>query len=428
MKQFLFILSFLSLLANVNAADYVITSVGASSDSTMLNTSAIQSAIDKASEEGGGTIVIPKGVYLSGALFFKPNTKLKLEEGAVLKGSDNIADYPLIPSRMEGQSIYYYAALVNAYRVDSFSISGPGMINGNGLNYWKYFWACRDSVALIKKTLTNLEVHRPRLLFIWNCNNVKISNVKLCNSGFWTTHLYQCTDVLIDGCDIRSPFKPVKAPSTDGIDIDVCKGVTVRNCYISVNDDAVCVKGGKGWNAHNLRENGIVEDILVENCTFGDSHGVLTLGSECIHAKNIILRNCKVDCDVPLLRLKMRPDTYQVYENITVENVTGSCRSIIEMKPWKQFFTLEGSNAKPFGIVRNITVSNINVKCGVVAELAGNPMDQVSKIQFNNVTATASEPTIKSNYKGIKLKNVIINGSPLVMKKENVKLKEHTFD
>jgi len=428
MKKLFLALCVLSVFLSAHAADYVITNLGAATDSTKLNTTIIQAAIDKASYEGGGTVVIPKGVYLSGALFFKPKTKLRLEEGAVLKGSDNIGDYPLIPSRMEGQSIYYYAALVNAYRVDSFGISGPGTINGNGLKYWKYFWACRDSAALIKKTLTNLEVHRPRLLFIWNCNNVKISNVKLHNSGFWTTHLYQCTDVLIDGCDIRSPFRPVKAPSTDGIDIDVCKGVTVRNCYISVNDDAVCIKGGKGWNAQNLRENGIVEDILVENCTFGESHGVLTLGSECIHAKNIVLRNCKVDCDVPLLRLKMRPDTYQVYENITVENVTGNCRSIIEMKPWKQFFTLEGSNAKPFAIVKNITVSNINVKCSVVAELAGNPMDQVSKVQFNNVTATAVDPTIKTNYKGIKLKNVIVNGSPLDMKRKNVVLKEHSFD
>ena len=179
---------------------------------------------------------------------------------------------------------------------------------------------------------------------------------------------------------------------------------------------------------HKRSENGIVEDILVENCTFGDSHGVLTLGSECIHAKNIVLRNCKVDCDVPLLRLKMRPDTYQVYEDITVENVTGRCRSIIEMKPWKQFFTLEGSNTKPFGIVRNISVSNLNIKCSVVAELAGNPMDQVSKIQINNVTATATEPTIKSNYNDIKLEKVIVNGSPLEYKSNNVKLKEQTYD
>lgn len=428
MKRAILMLCVLASVLSAKPADYVITEHGASTDSTKLNTAVIQSVIDMASDKGGGTIVIPKGVYLSGALFFKPNTKLKLMEGAELKGSDNINDYPLIPSRMEGRSIYYYAALVNAYFVDSFQISGPGTIDGNGLKYWKYFWAVRDSMSHIGKSATNLEVHRPRMLFIWGCNNVKIENVKLHNSGFWTTHLYECNNVLIDGCDIRSPFKPVKAPSTDGVDIDVCKGVTVRNCFISVNDDAVCLKGGKGWNAQDLRENGIVEDILVENCTFGDSHGVLTLGSECIHAKNIVLRNCKVDCDVPLLRLKMRPDTYQIYENITIENVTGRCRSIIEMKPWTQFFTLEGSNAKPFAIVRNITVKNIDVKCSVVAEMAGNPMDQVSNILFENINTTAKDPTIKSNYEGIKLKNVIVNGSPLVLKKESVKLKENTYN
>jgi len=428
MKRIFLLFSVLGAFLSATSADYLITDYGVNGDSTQLNTTAIQSVIDKAESNGGGTIVFPKGVYLSGALFFKPNTKLRLEEGAVLKGSDNIADYPLIPSRMEGRSIYYYAALVNAYHVENFGISGPGTINGNGYKYWDAFWAARDSMKLIGKSVTNLEVHRPRLLFIWGCNNVNISNVKLCNSGFWTTHLYQCNDVLIEGCDIRSPFKPVKAPSTDGIDIDVCKRVTVRNCYISVNDDAVCIKGGKGFDAHLRSENGIVEDILVEGCTFGDSHGVLTLGSECIHAKNIVLRNCKVDCDVPLLRMKMRPDTYQIYENISIENVTGRCRSIIEMKPWTQFFTLEGSNAKPVGIVRNITVSNINVKCSVVAELAGNPTDQVSNIVFDNVTATAIDPTIKSNYKGIKLKNVVVNGSPLKMKRKTVKLKEHTYD
>ena len=88
-------------------------------------------------------------MLLTGALFFKPKTKLRLLEGAVLKGSDDIGNYPLIPSRMEGRSIYYYAALINAYHVDSFSITGPGTINGNGLHYWEYFWAYSDSV---KKT------------------------------------------------------------------------------------------------------------------------------------------------------------------------------------------------------------------------------------------------------------------------------------
>ena len=416
MKKLLALVCSFTLIICVKAQDYVITKFDISADSTKLNTRAIQNIIDKAEASGGGTIVIPKGVFLTGALFFKPKTKLRLSEGAVLKGSDDISNYPLIPSRMEGRSIYYYAALINAYHVDSFSITGPGTIDGNGLNYWKYFWAYRDSMSKIGKSATNLEVHRPRMLFIWGCNYVTIKDVKLHNSGFWTTHLYQCTDVLMDNCDIRSPFKPVPAPSTDGVDIDVCKKVTIRNCYISVNDDAVCIKGGKGPTAHLLPENGIVEDILVENCNFGESHGTLTLGSECIHARNITIRNCKMDNNTPLLRLKMRPDTYQVYEDIHVENITGRCGTLISMAPWTQFFDLGGSKEKPFAKVSNITFKNIKVKCKSVGQMQGNSLDTVNNISFSDIDVTADDPILRTKYTDIKLNNVIVNGAPLIMK------------
>lgn len=409
-RKLLVIISIFTLVSDASSQQFLITGHGVSTDSTKLNTLAIQQVIDKAEANGGGTIVIPKGVFLTGALFFKPKTKLLLQEGAMLKGSDNIDHYPLIPSRMEGRSIYYYAALINAYHVDSFSITGPGTINGNGLKFWSSFWAYRDSMRKIGKSATNLEVHRPRLLFIWGCKNVAIKNVKLHDSGFWTTHLYQCNNVLIENCDIRSPYKPVPAPSTDGIDIDVCKNVTIRNCYISVNDDAVCIKGGKGPDAHLRGENGIVEDILIENCTFGESHGTLTLGSECLHARNITMRNCKVENNTSVLRLKMRPDTYQVYENILIENITGRCGPIISMAPWKQFFDMGGSTEKPFATVRNITFSNIQVECKSLGDMEGNPSDSVSNILFRNINAKAETPTLKTKYAGITFENVVVNG------------------
>lgn len=416
MKKLVLLICLIAIIYDAASQDYFITQSGVSTDSTKLNTHAIQYIIDKAEANGGGTIVIPKGVFLTGALFFKPKTKLRLLEGATLKGSDDISNYPLIPSRMEGRSIYYYAALINAYYVDSFSITGPGTINGNGLHFWEYFWAYRDSVKKTGRAATNLEVHRPRMLFIWGCNNVIIQNVRLHNAGFWTTHLYQCNNVLIENCDIRSPYKPVPAPSTDGVDIDVCKKVTIRNCYISVNDDAVCIKGGKGPDAHKRAENGIVEDILVENCNFGESHGTLTLGSECIHARNITVRNCKVDNNTPILRLKMRPDTYQVYENILIENITGKCGTIISMASWKQFFDMGGSTEKPFATVRNITFSNIKVQCKTFGEMEGNPADTVSTIVFRNIDAIAEAATLKTKYTDIKLEKVIVNGAPFVIK------------
>ena len=356
-------------------------------------------------------------MFLTGALFFKPNTRLSLQEGAVLKGSDNIADYPLLPSRMEGKSIYYYAALINAYHVDSFAITGPGTIDGNGLKFWTGFWAYREDMKKLHKPSNNLDSHRPRLLFLWGCNNVTIKNTKLHNSGFWTTHLYQCNNVLIEDCDIRSPYRPVAAPSTDGVDIDACKKVTVRHCNISVNDDAVCIKGGKAPYAHLQADNGIVEDILVEDCNFGESHGVLTLGSESIHARNIILRNCKVDSNTPILRMKMRPDTYQIFENILVDNITGKCGTIISLNPWKQFFNMEGSTAKPYGIVRNITMQNIKVTCTKFGDIEGNAADSVYNILFKNIDAIATTP-LNNKYTGVKAENVLVNGVPLVIKKE----------
>ncbi len=99
-----------------------------------------------------------------------------------------------MPSRMEGQNLDYFPALVNAYGVNGFTISGNGTIDGNGLKYWESFWQRRKE----NPNCTNLEVSRPRLLFIWNCNNVQIQDVKLHNAGFWTSHYYKCNNVKID--------------------------------------------------------------------------------------------------------------------------------------------------------------------------------------------------------------------------------------
>lgn len=411
MRFFLFISIFLAIIINnVRAQEFLVTTYGASPDSTVLSTIAIQKTIDEAFNRGGGTVVIPQGTFLSGALFFKSKTKLKLLKGAVLKGSDDIRKYPLIPSRMEGVKLDYYAALINAYNVDDFSISGPGEVNGNGLRFWKAFWQHRDSLKKVGKETTNLEVHRPRLIFIWKSNNVVVKNVKLRNSGFWTTHLYQCNNVTIDSCDIRSPFNPVAAPSTDGIDLDVCKKVSIKNCYISVNDDAIAIKGGKGPTAHKLPENGAVEDVIIENCTFGPAHASVTIGSESIFVKNLIIRNCRVENDCPILNLKMRPDTYQVFENIKVENITGTCGSIINIKPWKQFFNLGSSKEKPFGKITNVDISNVNVSCQSLGHIEGNKQDLISGVRLSDITAKAKSTVFFNKYQDVKMKNVIVNG------------------
>lgn len=390
---------------------YEISQYGVANDSTIIQTSAIQAVIDRAEADGGGEIVIPKGTFLTGALFFKPGTSLSLHEGAVIKGSDRIEDYPLIPSRMEGRSIYYHAALINAYHVDGFEISGPGTINGNGYLFWVEFWDNVERARIENRSWTNLEVRRPRLVFLWGCDNARLSGVRLVNSAFWTSHFYRCNDLVIENCEVQAPREPVRAPSSDAIDLDGCHRVTVRGCYLNCDDDGVCMKGGKGVYAHKSYENDSVTDVLVEGCVFGPNlHGTLTLGSECIHADNIVLRNCRVDNDCSVLRLKMRPDTYQTYENICVENVTGRFGTLVEILPWKQFFTLEGSDEKPMGQIRNIMISGITGKCENLGVVAANPDDIVSDFVIENVDVKAKSDIFRCNYPQLRLINVKVNG------------------
>ncbi len=385
---------------------YIITSFGAVADSTLLQTEIIQKTIDQAAQNGGGVVVIPKGTFLSGALFFKPKTHLYVSEGAVLKGSDNIVDYPKMPSRMEGQSLDYFTALVNAYEVDGFTISGKGTIDGNGLHFWEAFWARRKE----NPNCTNLEVSRPRLVFIWKCNNVQVQDVKLHNSGFWTSHYYQCKNVKILNLHISSPHNLVKAPSTDAIDLDVCSNVLIKGCYMSVNDDAIALKGGKGPYADKVPNNGENTNIIIEDCQFGFCHAALTCGSEAIHNKNIVMRNCYVNEASRVLWLKMRPDTPQLYEYITVENMKGQATSLLFVKPWKQFFDLQGRKDVPLSYSDHITLKNIELKCEIFYDVAISEYDRLSNFKFENLAIEATNGAIdKSIVKGFMMKNVKVN-------------------
>ena len=386
---------------------YNITNHGAVEDSTILQTAVIQQTIDLAAANGGGVIIIPKGTFLSGALFFKPKTHLHVAEGGKLKGSDDIQNYPLLPSRMEGQSLDYFAALVNAYNVDGFTISGTGTIDGNGLKYWEAFWQRRKE----NPQCTNLEVSRPRLVFIWSSDNVQLQDVRLHNAGFWTSHYYQCNNVKILDLHIVSPSEPVKAPSTDAIDIDVCSNVLVKGCYMSVNDDAIALKGGKGPWADLVPNNGENTHILIEDCEFGFCHAALTNGSEAIHNKNIIMRNCRVQEASRLLWLKMRPDTPQLYEYILVENIKGQAHSFIYVKPWTQFFDLKGRSEVPLSYSNHITMRKIKLDCDIFFDVAITEHDRLSNFTFEDLkVSTKNSLYDMSIIDGVKLKNVKING------------------
>lgn len=366
---------------------YNIAEYGVRNDSALLQTEKIQSVIDRAASDGGGVIIIPKGTYLSGALFFKPKTHLYLEEGAVLKGSDDISNFPVVDTRIEGQSLKYFAALINADGVDGFTVSGKGTINGNGTRYWKSFWLRRKVIP----KCTNMDELRPRLVYISHCNDVQLSGVNLINSPFWTTHLYRCNNVKLLNLHIFAPSAPVKAPSSDGIDIDVCSNVLVKNCYLSVNDDAIALKGGKGPWADTDPNNGSNTNIIIEDCTYGFCHSGLTCGSESIHNRNIIMRRCKISNATRLLWLKMRPDTPQRYEYILVEDITGDAKSFLLVKPWNQFADLKGRKDIPMSYSDHVTMRNIDLECDIFFNVAKSDQYQLTNFTFENLNIRARQ-------------------------------------
>lgn len=389
---------------------YCITNYGVQNDSTILQTERIQAVIDKAAQEGGGVICIPKGTFLSGSLFFRPRTHLYLEKGATLKGSDDISHFDVIDTRLEGQNLTYFAALVNVIGVDGFTLSGEGKINGNGLRFWKSFWLRRQ----VNPQCTNLEELRPRLIYIADSKNVQLSGVRLENSPFWTTHLYRCENVKLLNLSIFAPHSPVKTPSSDAIDIDVCKNVLVKGCYMSVNDDAIALKGGKGpWADQDKVNNGSNLNIIIEDCVWGFCHSALTCGSESIHNRNILVRRCRVEHAQRLLWLKMRPDTPQNYEYIQLEDITGSAINFLFAQPWTQFFDLKDRKDVPYSYSSHVTMRNIQLDCDVLFAVKKDETQyKLSDFLFENlkITARKSGEICKDYIHNLQIRNVTVNG------------------
>ncbi len=385
---------------------YRITDYGVLNDGK-LYTKELQALIDKVAADGGGVIVVPEGTYMTGAIFFKQGVHLHLLAGGTLMGSDNCSDFPILKTRIEGETCMYYSALINVDGLDGFTISGKGTIDGNGLRYWRHFWERRSW----NPKCTNKDEQRPRLVYISNSKNVQLDGVHLQNSPFWTTHVYNSENVKLLRLHIYSPAEPVKAPSTDAIDLDVCKNILVKDCYMSVNDDAIALKGGKGpWADDPTKSegNGGNENIIIEDCEYGFCHSCLTCGSESIFDHNIVLRRIKVTQATNILWLKMRPDTPQRYEYITVEDIVGDASNFLLVRPWTQFFDLKGRKDPPMSYSDHIVMRNITLDCNVFFNVQRNDEQyRLSNFTFENLNIRAKNTDFHQEYvNGFTVKNV----------------------
>lgn len=276
-KLLLQVLLSLSVAAGAHAATLVANDFGAKGDGTTVDTAAIQRALDAAAGKHD-TVTLKPGTYLIGSIFVKSGTHLDLPKGVILRGLQELDAYPLLPTRVAGIEMTWPAALVNVYQQHNVQITGEGTIDGDGAYWWKSYWDLRheyDAKGL--RWAADYDARRPRLIQIFDSQNVTLNGLMLQRSGFWTVHICYSQDITVDGITIRNNIGG-RGPSTDGVDIDSSRKVLVEHADIDVNDDALCLKSGR--DADGLRVNRPTEDVIIRDSIIRSGAAAVTFGSE----------------------------------------------------------------------------------------------------------------------------------------------------
>ena len=403
--------------SSVRAAERVsIRKFGAKGDGATIETGAIQAAIDHLATRGGGTLVVPRGVFVSGALFLKPRVNLHLDAGAVIRCTTDMRHFPPQRTRIEGHfEEKFTPALINARGCDGLRITGQGTLDGAGRPIWDLFWKLRNA-APNPNEFPNLGIPRARLALIEESKDILIEGVTFRDSQFWNLHLYKCEDVLVRKARFEVPDDYKQAPSSDGIDLDSCRKVVIDGCTFSVTDDCIAAKGTKGPRALEDKSSPPVENIRVRNCHFRRGHHALACGSEATIVRDVLVENCRVTGDMILARLKLRPDTPQRYENIAFRNITLDSEggSLVAVQPWSQYTDLRGA-APPQSVVRGLSFTGIKGRFGAFGVIQPNlGQTRISNVLFQDVDLRlAKEKLVTSEVRGLRFENVVVNGAML---------------
>ncbi|HTW94321.1 MAG TPA: glycosyl hydrolase family 28 protein [Tepidisphaeraceae bacterium] len=308
---------------------------GAAGDGKKLDTVAIQNAIDACNAKGGGVVLLPAGTYLSGSILLKNNVTLHLDDHATLLGVVNGADYREVDPFREGLGQAMGTAFVGAMGAQNIGITGGGTIDGQGK-------------LLSAKIPTHTYGKRPIMLRLSHCHGVTIEGVLLKDSACWTLNLYQCSDVTIDHVREDSHV----TVHNDGMDMDSCDGVIIRDCNIYSGDDAICLKTTGMMPCENFQ---------ITGCEVRSHDGGFKLGTESLgDFTNITVSHCDFH-DVSSGGIKLNSVdgahlTHIRVSDVTMENVA----TPIFMRLGARLATFrKGETARPPGILSDVVIENV---------------------------------------------------------------------
>jgi hypothetical protein len=436
-----------------------IVKFGAKADGVTLNTKSINTAIEACHKKGGGVVVVPPGVWLTGPLVLKSNVNLCVQRAALLLFTGDKNEYKLIETNYEGLPAVKNESPISATNATNIAITGGGIIDGNG-DYWRAVKKDKLTETQWKKLLAKggvltedkrtwypsesafrgskvpkagviaegksiqdyqdiKEFLRPNLLVLTKCDKILLEGVTFQNSAAWGLHPLMSSNLTVRNVFVKNPWY---AQNGDGIDVESCRNVLIENSTFDVGDDGLCIKSGR--DEEGRKRAMPTQDVIIRNCTVYNSHGGFVIGSEMSGgAKNIHVSNCTfIGSDIGL-RFKTTRGRGGVVENIYIDGIVmkdipaeailfdmyymaqdpvalaGEKREApkVEFKPV--------SEATPQ--FRNISIKNV-VCYGAEKAIfiRGLPEMNIHDINMENITITAKKGMECSEAKNITLKNV----------------------
>jgi len=433
--------------------DYTVSirDYGAISDGQTLNTAAFSSAIAAVSEKGGGRVVIPRGVWLTGPIVLKSNINLHAETGALVIFSKNKDLYPLVESAYEGLNTVRCLSPISGKDLENIAFTGEGIYDGSG-DAWRHVKRFKMTDSQWKKLLvsggftnekgnvwypsesfkrgaegdgnedseTIKDFLRPVMVSLVRCKNVLLDGPVFQNSPAWCIHPLMCENLTIRNIDVRNPWY---SQNGDGLDIESCKNSLVYDCTFDVGDDAICIKSGKDKYG---RDRGIpTENIVVKNCVVYHGHGGVTVGSEMSGGvRNMHVSDCTfIGTDVGL-RFKSQRGRGGVVEKIFISNIdmVDIPTNAISFNLYygglsvSEMLAQQGDDKQELEIpavseetpqFRDITIKDITCKGALQAiYLQGLPEMNLENVHLENLTMEAENGLLCMDADGITIKGL----------------------
>ena len=402
-----------------------VTGFGAVGDGETDCSKAFKLAIEKCNAEGGGRVVVPKGVYLTGAIHLKSNVNLYVSKDATIRFSTDPRKYlPVVFTRWEGVECMNYSALIYAFEQENIAVTGEGVLDGQGAsgNWWSWK-GNRDSSAgksnqnegrrrlmdmgekgipVSDRTFGEGSFLRPNFFQPYRCKNVLVEGVTFKNSPMWFLHPVLCKNVSIIGVTTEG-----QGPNNDGCDPESCTDVLIKKCFFNNGDDCIAIKSGR--NDDGRRVDVPSENIIIQGCTMKNGHGGVVIGSEVSGSvRNVFAEDCTMDSPNldRALRIKTNAVRGGVIENVYMRNVRVG--QVAEAVVKVDFYYEEGDKGNFTPIVRNVEIKNLECnKSRFGIWIRAYDRSPATRIYLENCTfKNVAEPDVLDNVKDLSLINV----------------------